>query len=412
MNVVADTLLRRHALIAMLETKMLGLDCIKDLYEKILIFVSLFPFRKKLCVPMSSIWQLLVRETQEGGLMGHFGELKTSEILSEHFYWPHMRKDIHNICEKCLTCKLAKSKVSLHNLYTSLPIPTSPWIDIFMDFILDFPKSKGGIDSIFFSNIAYFIHVTRVMMLHMRPIFFRDVSRLGTKLLFSTTCHPQMDGQTEMINRTLGKLLRCFVKKSLKDWEDWIPPVEFSYNMVFNSTTSYSLLELAYGFNPLSLLDLFPLPIMPNYVNDQGLSKAQFVQRLHDKAWLHMEKKGEKYTKNANKERKEVFFKERDLVLVHLRKECFPYLRKSKLLQRGDDPFKGGKNEVISPTLEGPMTTDRLKRIQEEVYQNEQESLWKSKARCSQEQTRTKKEELLQKVTLCGSTFERRGCLT
>ncbi|RDX99734.1 hypothetical protein CR513_17178, partial [Mucuna pruriens] len=53
-----------------------------------------------------------------------------------------------------------------------------------------------------------------------------------------------------------------------------------------------------------------------------------------------MEKKGEKYKKNVNKGRKEVSFKEKDLMWVHLRKERFPHLRKSKLLPRGDDPFK------------------------------------------------------------------------
>jgi hypothetical protein len=44
-------------------------------------------------------------------------------------------------------------------------------------------------------------------------------NKLGTKLLFSTTCHPQIDGQTEVMNRTLGVMLRAVLKKNLKMWE-------------------------------------------------------------------------------------------------------------------------------------------------------------------------------------------------
>ncbi|KAH9716981.1 Endonuclease [Citrus sinensis] len=54
--------------------------------------------------------------------------------------------------------------------------------------------------------------------------------KLGTKLLFSTTCHPQTDGQTEVVNRTLSTLLRAIIQKNLKTWEECLPHVEFAYN--------------------------------------------------------------------------------------------------------------------------------------------------------------------------------------
>ena len=76
--------------------------------------------------------------------MGHFGVAKTLNVLHEHFFWPHMQKSVHNLCDKCIACRKAKSRVQPHGLYTPLPISTMPWVDISMDFILGLPKTSKG----------------------------------------------------------------------------------------------------------------------------------------------------------------------------------------------------------------------------------------------------------------------------
>jgi len=54
----------------------------------------------RLCVPASSLRELLVREKAHGGgFMGHFGVAKTLDVLHEHFYWPKMKRNVQRICE-------------------------------------------------------------------------------------------------------------------------------------------------------------------------------------------------------------------------------------------------------------------------------------------------------------------------
>jgi hypothetical protein len=44
----------------------------------------------RMCISSGSLWDLLVRETHDGGLGGHFGEKKIYKLLKEHFFWPNM----------------------------------------------------------------------------------------------------------------------------------------------------------------------------------------------------------------------------------------------------------------------------------------------------------------------------------
>ncbi|XP_052487980.1 uncharacterized protein LOC128041719 [Gossypium raimondii] len=68
----------------------------------------------RICIPQGSMHDILIREAHKGGLMGHFGVTKMLHTLKEHLFWPKMRRDIERYCERCVTCRKAKSKVSPH----------------------------------------------------------------------------------------------------------------------------------------------------------------------------------------------------------------------------------------------------------------------------------------------------------
>ena len=119
---MADALSRKYILIFTLSTKLLGFEHLKELYIHDSDFGAVynacekgafdkfykhegFLFREnKLCIPNCSMRELLVLETHGGGLMGHFGITKTLGMLKEHFFWPHMKRDVEKICSRCVTC--------------------------------------------------------------------------------------------------------------------------------------------------------------------------------------------------------------------------------------------------------------------------------------------------------------------
>jgi hypothetical protein len=130
-----------------------------------------FLFRaNRLCIPVDSVHLLLIQEAHGEGLMGHFGAKKMEDVLASHFFWPKMRRDIERFVARCTTCQKAKSRLNPHGLYMPLPIPSTPWADMSMDFVLRLPSTKRGRDSIFvvvdrFSKMAHLYHAIKVMML-------------------------------------------------------------------------------------------------------------------------------------------------------------------------------------------------------------------------------------------------------
>ena len=79
-----------------------------------------------------------------------------------------------------------------------------------------------------------------------------------TKLLFSSAFHPQTDGQTEVVNRSLGNLLSCLVGDKASSWDLVLPQAEFAYKSSVNRSTGRSPFEIVAGLSPRRPIDLVP----------------------------------------------------------------------------------------------------------------------------------------------------------
>ncbi|XP_068340374.1 uncharacterized protein [Pyrus communis] len=77
---------------------------------------------------------------------------------------------------------------------------------------------------------------------------------LGTRLLYSTTYHPQTDGQSERTIQTLEDMLRSSVLQFGDAWHKQLDLMEFAYNNNFHSSIGMSPFEALYGKSYRTLL--------------------------------------------------------------------------------------------------------------------------------------------------------------
>ncbi|EGG22350.1 hypothetical protein DFA_04468 [Cavenderia fasciculata] len=79
---------------------------------------------------------------------------------------------------------------------------------------------------------------------------------INTRLKLSTPAHPQTDGQTERMNRTVRSIITKYHEEYKEEWDKWIPAVEFAINSAKQSSTGKSPFEINYGFQPFTPTNL------------------------------------------------------------------------------------------------------------------------------------------------------------
>lgn len=64
---------------------------------------------------------------------GHFGSHKTKTLVSKHFYWPKMGKEIIQYCKTCPVCLQWNHHKEAKPLLQPLPVVLTPWSKVALD---------------------------------------------------------------------------------------------------------------------------------------------------------------------------------------------------------------------------------------------------------------------------------------
>lgn len=291
---------------------------------------DLWWWRDRLYVPLEAR-TMIMRQMHETPSAGHWGSMKTLDLLTRTFSWPNVRDDLLIFLKTCASCQRVKvDRRPPQGELVPLPVPERPWSTIGIDFIVKL-LDCGGYDSIMvvvdhMGKGAHFIpakeswnaeelakaFVKNVFRHHGLPdVIVSDrgttlVSRFWTAVLRllnvspapSTAFHPQTDGQVERVNALVEDYLRHFVAHDQSDWADWLPIAEFAYNNSPSASTGFSPFFVYTGCHPRfnSLVATSGIPRADDFV--------AHMQRIHWSLRVNLEKAKEAQARFYNGNRR------------------------------------------------------------------------------------------------------------
>ncbi|UYV74185.1 hypothetical protein LAZ67_11002341, partial [Cordylochernes scorpioides] len=247
--------------------------------------------------PEGRAWLLVVPENKKREIMkeyhnhmsnGHLGVARTMYRLKSKYFWPSMLKDVSEFVKTCHLCQSRKGSNQLPSgLLQPIPPANFPFERIGIDFVGPLPSTKNRKKWIIVLTDYYTRYaetravseatVKEVSKFLVEDIFLRHgapqylISDRGSqftsnlmkevmktckiKHCFTTSYHPQTNGLTERLNRTLINMLSMYVNTDQKNWDEILPFITHAYNTTIQETTGYSPFFLMFGREPTSLLD-------------------------------------------------------------------------------------------------------------------------------------------------------------
>jgi hypothetical protein len=168
----------------------------------------------------------------------------------------------------------------------------------------------------------------------------------GSRLNISTAHHPQTDGQTEIVHRTIEQILRAYVSPQHDDWATWLPVAEFAYNNHVHSSTQQTPFFSNYGFHPTAPSSLIRSSA-DTAADSEAATYLDNLREIQQTISHELELAKSRQAEQANRHRRDLSFKVGDRVRLsseHITLSDYP---SSKFRPRYLGPFTVTK--VVSP---------------------------------------------------------------
>ena len=241
--------------------------------------------------PLDRAKQIVVPQALQPRLMhlqhvppiaGHVGGRRMYATMRQHFYWPLMASDTYNFVRQCDAC--AREQLATHRKASKLKLfpAKAPLESVAIDLLGPLPTTTRGHKYILVITCRYskltktvplrtitayavakafcehwvFVYGPPVTLLSdngkqfVAKFFLAVCKILGTRNVFTTTYHPQTNGQTERFNRTLKAALRQYIAEHQTDWDNYSHAITFGYNTQVHSSTGLAPFELVLSRPP------------------------------------------------------------------------------------------------------------------------------------------------------------------
>ena len=218
-------------------------------------------------------------------LAGHPGGKKLYHAIRRHMYWPSLALDCYGTVRRCASC--ARNRIKLRKNTTELQLfpAQAPLESVCIDVLGELIKTSRGHEYLLvitdrFTKLTKTVplkgisaaEVAKAFVTHWvfnfgPPIdlladngkcftakFFQDVCQiLNIHNSFTTTYHPQANGQVERFNRTIKTAIRAYLADHPPDWDLYTDALTYAYNCQPHTSTAIAPFELVLSRPPPSL---------------------------------------------------------------------------------------------------------------------------------------------------------------